>query len=671
MRVWYCLFAATLLCAQAPDPAYNDLSRAFQALKTKDYDSAITAFRLGAKASPQRTDIHKNLAYTLLKTGDTDAAREEFGIAVKLDPADLHTALEYAFLLYEAKEEASSRKAEARRIFLRISEAGDPESRKTAAQAFQNVDAPLASGIARWKTVLATSKPTFSAHFELAQLAEMREEYALAAANYLAAYQLLSERKTVLLDLARVELARSNPEGANAALLAASRGGEMRAAELAKERLPERYPYVYEFRNALVIDPKNAELHRELAYLLLSMSEKGQTPSETARKEFEEILDQTPDDYLAAAQLGLLYFQDKDTARATPLFDLVLKKAPPAVANKVRMALNQPTVLEERTAADANAVDPRILAARSYDNGFLKDARHYYRQAREANPVDAEIALKLGWTNNMLHDDSEALRWFGIARKSADPLVSGEAEKAYRSLLPGVERIRTTAWIYPLFSSRWKDLFGYGQVKSEIKLGDLPFRPYASVRFVGDTRLRTGGALDQTLSESAFIVSAGVSSRYWHGAMGWFEVGSALGYLYGTADLDVRGGVAWSRSRGASILSEKTGFFHEANVDSVYVSRFNHDWLNVVQYKTGWTAPPAPLRAQLFWNWNATVDAKHQYWANFIETGPSLRVRPANAPPSLSVTFSMIRGVFLTNHDNPRRPNFWDFRMGVWYAFTK
>jgi hypothetical protein len=84
-----------------------------------------------------------------------------------------------------------------------LKDTGDAESRATAATAFQNVDQPLESGISRWRAVLASSKPTFSAHFELAQLAEMREEYALAAANYLAAYQLLPERKSVLLDLAR------------------------------------------------------------------------------------------------------------------------------------------------------------------------------------------------------------------------------------------------------------------------------------------------------------------------------------------------------------------------------------------------------------------------------------------------------------------------------------
>jgi hypothetical protein len=42
-----------------------------------------------------------------------------------------------------------------------------------------------------------------------------------------------------------------------------------------------------------------------------------------------------------------------------------------------------------------------------------------------------------------------------------------------------------------------------------------------------------------------------------------------------------------------------------------------------------------------------------------------------NTPPSLAFTIVAVRGVYLINEGNPRRPNFNDFRAGVWYAFTK
>ena len=42
------------------------------------------------------------------------------------------------------------------------------------------------------------------------------------------------------------------------------------------------------------------------------------------------------------------------------------------------------------------------------------------------------------------------------------------------NLRPDNELFRTTLWAYPLFSSRWHDVFGYGQIKTEIRLKKLP-----------------------------------------------------------------------------------------------------------------------------------------------------------------------------------------------------
>src|SRR3954469_5877287 len=164
------------VAADPPGPEYDPLTKAFASLQIHDYDSAISEFRKGAALAPRRADIRKNLGYTLLKTGDSDAAREEFGAAMRIDPADFHVSLEYAFLCYEAREDAPARKAEARRIFGKVRTDGDAESRVTADAAFRNIDEPLAAGIARWSKALETSPPTFSAHYELAQLAEQRDE---------------------------------------------------------------------------------------------------------------------------------------------------------------------------------------------------------------------------------------------------------------------------------------------------------------------------------------------------------------------------------------------------------------------------------------------------------------------------------------------------------------
>ncbi|HVW84716.1 MAG TPA: hypothetical protein VHB50_08540, partial [Bryobacteraceae bacterium] len=506
--------------------------------------------------------------------------------------------------------------------------------------------------------------------YELAQLAEQRDELDLAAASYRAAFRLLPERKSVLLELARAEKARNNPEGAMAALLAASRGGEPRAAELAREQLPARYPYVYEFRNALELDPKNEPLHRELAFLLLSMSEKDPALRPEAEREFESVVAAAPGEYLAAAQLGLLYLADHRDDLAMPILKTVLAHADAATANRVRMALHMPLVLQDNKANEA-PIDPRILGERSYNAGFMKDALRYFTLAHEANPVDANVVLKLGWTNNLLHDDATALHWFDLARRSADSSVASEAQRAWHNLRPGLERFRTTVWIYPLYSSRWSDLFGYGQVKTEVRVGKLPFRPYVSARFVGDAKRYTGGVISQSLSESAFILGAGVATRQWHGAMAWAEAGTAISYLNGYHWRDYRAGASFSKTRGASIAAEHSGRFFETTADSVFVSHFGNDLINISQNKWGYTTVAAPVTLQTFWSANTTFDAKRQYWANFVETGPGIRFRTPWMPAAMSVTLSAVRGVYLRNEGNPRGPNFNDFRAGVWYAFTK
>src|ERR1035441_10147560 len=280
---------AQMAFAQAPDPAYEPLTRAYEQLRAHVYDAAISNFQKAIELAPERASIHKDLAYTYLKIGENELAREQFRAAMEMEPADTQVAMEFAFLAYETKLQA-----EARRIFDRIRKTGNP----TAEQAFQNIDLPLAAGIERWKSAIAMGADNFSDHFELATLAEQRDELAVAAEHYEKAWRLVPDRRSVLVALGRVWKAMGRTEDATAALLAASRGGEPHAAELARELLPDRYPFVPEFQAALQLDPANVELRRELAYLLLRMERQPE-----AEQEFRAITEAAPDDLLAATQL--------------------------------------------------------------------------------------------------------------------------------------------------------------------------------------------------------------------------------------------------------------------------------------------------------------------------------------------------------------------------------
>ena len=595
-----CALASAQTPAPSSDPAYAPLSKAYEFLRSRDYDQAIAFFEKSISAAPTRPSIRKDLAYTLLKVGETEAARDQFGEAMRLDQTDTHVALEYAFLCYETKKQA-----EARRIFDRIRKTGDPASRSTAELAFENIDAPLRTGIERWSKALDLNPGNFSAHHELAELAEQRDELSLAAEHYLAAWRLLPDRKSVLLDLGRVWKAQIKIEESHAVLLAASRGGEPRAAEAARELLPARYPYVYEFRKALELDSANVELHRELAYLLLRMNKK-----EEAEREFKVITERSPGDLLSAAQLGFLYLARNDRAAALPLLERVLKGADLDLANRVRAALQLPqTPTAEPRGANAPpeqaAIEAKLMADRSMKAGYLKDALRYLKIAHESDPLDDAVMLQLGFAYNMLHDDQEAIRWFALARQSADEKISTDASRAFNNLRPGLALFRTTTWIFPFYSSRWHDMFSYGQIKTEIKLGKLPLRAYLSTRFVGDTRQTTGGALPQYLSESSFIVGAGVASRYWHGVMAWAEAGEAISYLgkrpgVGEMMPDYRGGVAFARGWGHSIRSEKPGLFSKPTPTAFSSAALATTFSPTRKIAPGSRRPPSPACAGNF-----------------------------------------------------------------------
>src|SRR5271157_694232 len=550
MRGVVFLAVCGLAFAQAPDPAYEPLTRAYEALRGRDYDTAITSFLKGIEVAPRRASIHKDLAYAYLKIGENELARDQSGEAMEIDPNDTQVAMEYAFLCYETKEQA-----QARRIFDRIRRTGNA----TAEQAFRNIDAPLAAGIERWQQALAMGGDSFSVHFELATLAEQRDQLELAAEHYEKAWRLLPDRRSVLVDLGRVWQALDRTDDATAALLAASRGGEPRAAEMARELLPRRYPYVGEFQRALELDPSNVELRRELAYLLLRMDLQTE-----AEQEFRVLTETAPDDLLAATQLGFLLYARGEHIAAMPLFDRVLAGKDEDLANRVRAVLRIPQVLKARGNAPPASIDAKVMAERSIKAGYMKDALKYLQIAHEGDPGDFEVMLKLGWTYNILHQDLLAFRWFDLARKSPDPQVAAEAGRAWRNLRSVTERFRVTAWLYPIFSTRWHDFFSYAQIKTGARTSFL-LQPYVSVRFVGDTRLTIGIASPQYLSESSFILAVGAATTPWRGITAWGEAGSAVSYLKGHMLPDYRGGISATRS----IHSEGGKWLAEGNLDAL------------------------------------------------------------------------------------------------------
>jgi tetratricopeptide (TPR) repeat protein len=540
------------------------------------------------------------------------------------------------------------------------------EGDATAAEAFANIDKPLAEGIARWSAVVEQSPENLSARRELARFAEERDELALAAENYLAAWRLRPSDRDLLVGLGRVWKALGREEQASAALLAASRGSSPRAADQARELLPVRYPYVNEFRRAIELDPANIELRRELAYLLLAM---GRQPE--AEAEFARALEVAPQDRLSAAQLGLLMLARGERDRGLLLLKGVID-GDDELSRRVRESLAGGVKSRKPQSVDLRT--PAQLGDLSYKAGMTQDALRHFAAAYEKNPFDFNLMLKLGWTLNVLKDDERAAGWFRLASRSPDPAVASEAARAYRNLRPSRSRFTTTVWAFPMWSSRWHDVFPYAQAKTELRTGIV--RPYVSVRFIGNTRQPGAGAwgeaAPQYLSETAFVFAGGLAMRPWRGLTLWAEAGEAISYVRrpGRAKPDYRGGAAFAKHFGSPLGGEVSGTFAETSADGVFLSRFDNDFLLYWQTRAGYTLPNAgPLRWQLYANANITADARGQAWANIGEIGPGLRFRLVPMPATFSV--NLLRGAYTRGGYEPRGPNFSDVRIGVWYAFSR
>ena len=601
------LLLAVVASAQTDDPAFAHLTSAYQALRAKDYDAAIEEFQKAVALVPDRPAVREDFAYTLLKAGDTEGARDQFAEALPLDSGNDQVALEYAFLCYETKQPIV-----ARRIFERLAKAGNA----TARQTFENVDQPLREGIERWQEVIRLTPDDFSAHEELARLAEQRDELALAAEHYEGARRLKPDRRDLLLDLGRVWKEMGRTDNSIAAIVAAWRGGTPRVSEEARDLLPDHYPYLSEFERALALDPGNEQLRKDVEYMRSLTVEK---TSATVTVRFTDG--------------------------------------------------SQP--------ASASAKE---LGIRSLDKGYLADALKYLQLAHESDPEDYEVMLKLGWTYNIAKNDRTALHWFDLARQSPDARVSTEASRAYDNLASGLRVFRTTLWASPIFSTRWHDLFTYAQVKTEAHLWSFPLRPYISLRLTGDARGSVQTAFGpQYLSDRSAILAAGLATVPARGVTAWFEAGEAVFFRqtpenHARMKPDYRGGVSFSKGFGHLLAAGSHGAFAETSDDAVFVSRFSNDSLVYSQNRFGYTwrsgEGAGGFHLQALWNANVTADVQRQYWANFAETGPGLRFRFESLPASMLFSVSFLRGAYLVNEGNPRRPNYNELRVGIWYAFT-
>jgi tetratricopeptide (TPR) repeat protein len=352
----------------------------------------------------------------------------------------------------------------------------------------------------------------------------------------------------------------------------------------------------------------------------------------------------------------LAAFQSPDVRTSERARERMPGGDPPPEVVEIAKSFAAPAAVTVKS-GDLSAID---MGDRSFQLGYLRDALQYYEAAQEANPGNTHVQLRLGWAQHMLGDNRAAYRWFGKARKSDDAGIANEAQQAWRNLRPEQAAVRPTLWIVPMYSTRWQSAFAYGQVKAEFRGGRLPFRPYASLRFAGDS----GAAnVPMPLSERAITPALGIVTRPWKRMVAWAEGGGNIGNTRGP---DARAGVNHAKGFGSLLGAETPGAFYLIESGVNYASRFGNNVMFGTQNRVGYTIG----RIQAGWLFGVSTDTRREYWANFVEFGPSVRMRVPGLPSGLVANAEFVRGRNFFNEYNPRKADYWDLRIGLLYAFT-
>jgi tetratricopeptide (TPR) repeat protein len=641
------LVVAVLLLAVPQDPSATQvtavLNRAYEQLRLKQYDEAVAGFRRALALDATQVQVYKDLAYTLQKMGETEQAVEAFEAYHNARPGDFQTVMELAYLYVQVQKEDR-----ALEYFRRAMDSPDRTQAAQARQGYQNVEAPILAEIARWNKAIEQEPQNFDARESLAEAyvrhgdaARAIEQYTWLRREAPSRYRhliTLSELHSKLSATGDAKSDAAHADAARAYALLAWRSPDARVSgqgrALFNTGQEERYPYGPEFEKALELEPWQTAIAKELAYLYLSMNRQ-----DLALSLLERVVRESPQDTQSVAQLRM-----------------VTEPARPAAA-----PVASPPVPVPAPAQDT-AEHHKELGYASLQKSYLADAAREFEAALRLDPNDDQAILQLGYIYNMLHQDPTVVDWFKRALRSRNTKVATQARQAIRNLEK--PRFTTTMWALPLVSSRWDTAFGYGQIKTEWNTKKLPFRPYVSMRFEGDSTTRTGGTNPVVLSSDGVTAAVGAIRPLNSSTWLWGEAGESYSAVTHRTQPDYRGGVAYAKVWGAKLFGNETGRFFDTNLDAVFLSRVNRDTITYTQTKTGYELPPAGgLRHQLFFAANVVADQQRSVYNNFVEAGPAYRFGFTQYKQVWAYV-----GYFHGVYTLPGRSNYNDLRLVVWWA---
>lgn len=658
-----------------PDPVYALVAEAYELMGRKEYDAAVERFGRALAADPKRVNLHSEIGFACLKMGEAERAVAAFEAYERARPGDAHNTLQLAYLYMQ-----TAREQKGLEYFERVEKGADPALAKQARESRTAAEQPLLAEIARWSQAVEQNPNDDDNRELLADSYARHRDLQKAIEQYRELRRRAPARYRHLVSLATLYQKTDDAPMATAYYLLASRCPEPRTAEAGRQGLNNRYPFASEFEKALEQEPSQAEVRRELGYLYLTMKQ-----PENAARHFETIVAAEPNDYQSAAQLGFIYAGLERRQEAIRLLERVRREGPADLAQKAGAVLRQLGSAPPADTLIGPVGEPQDEVARhkqlgyaSIQKNYLQAAAREFEEVYKLNPKDFQAIMQLGYLYNVMKRDDMAIRWFKLARESPDAKIAAEARRAVTNLSRPLRRVISTFWVQPFISSRWNDVFGYGQLKTEYRIPGLPFKPYLSLRFIGDTRTRTGGALPQIYSEEGVIASAGLVGRVYKNLFAWGEAGNQITFLrnrppgLNRSTPDYRGGLSYGQVLGPKLFSKEPGGFADVTNDAVYLSRYDHNAIFFTQTKYGYQFRPwKGFSHQPFLAANVLADARGDYYNNFAEVGPGYRFGFIKFS-RMNAYVALIRGAFTTQGrraiNSNRGPNYWDLRVMIWYA---
>lgn len=282
-------------------------------------------YRQAVELDESNAVAHNNLAFLLMQQQEFDKAEREYLRAIELSPAysTAYTNLGQAYLLMQRYDEAEEYLIKATKI-----EAGE-----------------------------------FHAHESLAKLYMLHEDISRSEYHWKIANQIQPVHEN-LLNLAHCLIQQQKLDEAQDVLFIAAQGDEAHARlygllgiiAFAKYEFGSAIKY---FKQALGLEPENAEVRHNLAMAYLKTEQSGEAVAELRR-----ILLIAPDHIEARNNLAVIEFSAGDTTAALEHFNLTLEQEP---ANAKALYYKGGILLQE---------------------GEIETARHILQQAVATNHAD-------------------------------------------------------------------------------------------------------------------------------------------------------------------------------------------------------------------------------------------------------------------------------------------